>query len=239
MGSRLWGRAHRRLRAWRTHERAGAIWLGLTGSVDSLRAYSTFAEFSRMVSRSAFAELRYSPLRLAGAIGGMALVYRAAAVRDFRAGRSAMGGAVTWAMMAIALARCCDYTGAPSSAALPYRPLRSPMSPSPSIPRYNMARARRLLERAISSADAGDRARVTTVKEALSGKGHRDENFPVASWLLSEQRRGPIMAFYRFVRAADDVADQPTLTPKRSSNFSTISTMRLPDAAGRPMKPSP
>jgi squalene synthase HpnC len=54
---------------------------------------------------------------------------------------------------------------------------------------------------------------MTTVSEALSGKDHRDENFPVASWLLSEQRRGPILAFYRFVRAADDVADHPTLPP--------------------------
>ena len=51
----------------------GPIWLGLTESVDSLRAYSTFAEFGRMVSRSAFAELRYSPLRLAGAIAGWRL----------------------------------------------------------------------------------------------------------------------------------------------------------------------
>ncbi|HZZ25844.1 MAG TPA: squalene synthase HpnC [Roseiarcus sp.] len=55
---------------------------------------------------------------------------------------------------------------------------------------------------------------MTTVSEALSGKGHRDENFPVASWLLSEQRRAPILSFYRFVRAADDVADHPTLTPQ-------------------------
>jgi squalene synthase HpnC len=55
---------------------------------------------------------------------------------------------------------------------------------------------------------------MTTVSEALSGKGHHDENFPVASWLLSEQRRGPILAFYRFVRAADDVADHPSLPPE-------------------------
>jgi len=54
---------------------------------------------------------------------------------------------------------------------------------------------------------------MTTVAETLSGKGHRDENFPVASWLLAEERRGPILAFYRFVRAADDVADHPTLPP--------------------------
>ena len=195
----------------------GPIWLGLTESVDSLRAYSTFAEFRRMVSRSAFAELRYSSLRLAGAIGGMALVYRrAAAVRHFRAGRERkLAGALAWAMMALALA--------PMLAALRTAPC---WRPRPARNRRRLCRlhlrfratilagARRLLERSIPSADAGDRARVTTVKEALSGKGHKDENFPVASWLLSEQRRGPIMAFYRFVRAADDVADHPTLTPE-------------------------
>jgi squalene synthase HpnC len=56
---------------------------------------------------------------------------------------------------------------------------------------------------------------MTTVTEALSGKTHGDENFPVASWLLSDQNRGPILAFYRFARAADDVADHPTLPPDR------------------------
>lgn len=40
-----------------------------------------------------------------------------------------------------------------------------------------------------------------------SGKGHKDENFPVASWLVKPRYRAPIMAFYRFARAADDVAD--------------------------------
>ncbi len=39
------------------------------------------------------------------------------------------------------------------------------------------------------------------------GKGHRDENFPVASFLLSAKHRVPVMAFYRFARAADDIAD--------------------------------
>lgn len=40
-----------------------------------------------------------------------------------------------------------------------------------------------------------------------SGKGHRDENFPVASFLLKPAHRAPVMAFYHFARAADDVAD--------------------------------
>ncbi|HWA92905.1 MAG TPA: squalene synthase HpnC [Rhizomicrobium sp.] len=43
-----------------------------------------------------------------------------------------------------------------------------------------------------------------------SGKGHKDENFPVASWLLKPAHRAPIHAFYRFARAADDVSDHPT-----------------------------
>jgi hydroxysqualene synthase len=44
-----------------------------------------------------------------------------------------------------------------------------------------------------------------------SGKGHRDENFPVASWLIAPRHRGPILAFYNFVRTADDIADHATL----------------------------
>jgi squalene synthase HpnC len=43
-------------------------------------------------------------------------------------------------------------------------------------------------------------------------KTHRDENFPVASHLISQQHRPPILAFYRFARAADDVADHPEIS---------------------------
>jgi hydroxysqualene synthase len=44
-----------------------------------------------------------------------------------------------------------------------------------------------------------------------SGKGHRDENFPVASWLIQPRHRGIILAFYNFVRTADDIADHATM----------------------------
>jgi squalene synthase HpnC len=50
-----------------------------------------------------------------------------------------------------------------------------------------------------------------TAAEARSGKGHRDENFPVASGLIHPRHRAPILAFYEFVRTADDIADHPTL----------------------------
>ena len=52
-----------------------------------------------------------------------------------------------------------------------------------------------------------------TATEARSGKGHTDENFPVASRLIQSRHRAPILAFYRFVRAADDIADHPKLAP--------------------------
>ena len=44
-----------------------------------------------------------------------------------------------------------------------------------------------------------------------SGKGAGDENFPVASWLIRPRHRPVILAFYEFVRVADDIADHPTL----------------------------
>jgi len=50
-----------------------------------------------------------------------------------------------------------------------------------------------------------------TADRWASGKGHRDENFPVASRLVAPRFRAPVMAFYRFARAADDVADHATL----------------------------
>jgi squalene synthase HpnC len=49
--------------------------------------------------------------------------------------------------------------------------------------------------------------------ELASGKGHRDENFPVASFLIAPRHRGIILAFYRFARAADDVADHAEARP--------------------------
>jgi squalene synthase HpnC len=47
--------------------------------------------------------------------------------------------------------------------------------------------------------------------ECPSGKGAGDENFPVGSWLLPAALRPHVMAFYAFARAADDIADSPTL----------------------------
>jgi squalene synthase HpnC len=52
-----------------------------------------------------------------------------------------------------------------------------------------------------------------------SGKGHRDENFPVASWIIHPRHRALILAFYNFVRTADDIADHATLAAKDKLAF--------------------
>jgi squalene synthase HpnC len=46
-----------------------------------------------------------------------------------------------------------------------------------------------------------------------SGKSSHDENFPVASHLIAAKHRPAILAFYEFVRVADDIADHPSLPP--------------------------
>jgi hydroxysqualene synthase len=52
---------------------------------------------------------------------------------------------------------------------------------------------------------------MTSASELRSGKTHRDENFPVASRIIHPRHRALILAFYTFVRTADDIADHPTL----------------------------
>jgi squalene synthase HpnC len=52
---------------------------------------------------------------------------------------------------------------------------------------------------------------MTTASELRSGKTYRDENFPVASWIIHPRHRALILAFYNFVRTADDIADHATL----------------------------
>lgn len=56
------------------------------------------------------------------------------------------------------------------------------------------------------------RAAIAALPAAVSGKSAHEENFPVASFLLSPRVRHQVMAFYHFARTADDVADNPALT---------------------------
>ncbi|MFE7624683.1 glycosyltransferase [Streptomyces sp. NPDC057509] len=83
----------------------GRIWLGLAERVDSVRPYPRLADLWRMVSRSAYAQLRHHPLVLLGTVLGLALVYLAPPVTlvagVLGAGPvAAVAGGLAWAVMA-------------------------------------------------------------------------------------------------------------------------------------------
>jgi hopene-associated glycosyltransferase HpnB len=81
----------------------GPIWLGLTLRARSLRPYAGFGEIARMVSRSAYAQLNFSPWLLAGTVAGMAVVYLAAPLLAvFAEGVGQWTGLLAWLAMALA-----------------------------------------------------------------------------------------------------------------------------------------
>jgi hopene-associated glycosyltransferase HpnB len=80
----------------------GPIWLGLGTRARSLRPYLSFAEIGRMVSRSAYAQLNYSPWLLAGTVAGMALLYLAPPLLGLIArGPAQWAGLAAWWLMAL------------------------------------------------------------------------------------------------------------------------------------------
>ena len=81
----------------------GPIWLGLTERVHSIRRYEGWGEVKHMISRSAYAQLRYSPLLLAGTTVGLGLTFLAAPLLAvFGDGAARLLGIAAWAMMALA-----------------------------------------------------------------------------------------------------------------------------------------
>ncbi|MFF9125566.1 glycosyltransferase [Streptomyces sp. NPDC014889] len=83
----------------------GHIWLGLAERVDSVRPYPRLHDLWRMVSRSAYAQLRHSPLLLLGTVAGLALVYLVPPVSlatGLAAGDAvaALAGGAAWLVMA-------------------------------------------------------------------------------------------------------------------------------------------
>jgi len=86
----------------RALKRHGPIWLALTQRVHSLRAYPRLADIHRMVTRSAYAQLRYSPALLLATTAGMIVTYMAPPLLAiFGAGAARLVGLLTWGLMAL------------------------------------------------------------------------------------------------------------------------------------------
>jgi len=82
----------------------GPIWIGLTDGVCSVRAYPVLEDIRRMVSRTAYAQLGYSPLLLAGTVLGLAITYLAPVLfAAFGGGTARFLGIAAWLLMALAL----------------------------------------------------------------------------------------------------------------------------------------
>jgi squalene synthase HpnC len=64
---------------------------------------------------------------------------------------------------------------------------------------------------------------MTLAAEIDATKTEHGENFPVASFLIAPSLRAPILSFYRFARAADDVADHPALS--ESDKFARLDAL--------------
>ncbi len=93
--------------ALRIKHRAGKadarpIRLDLADRSESLRPYDDWREIWNMIARTAFTQLRYSPLLLAGTVLGMALIYLVPPVFALTWGARAWPACAAWAMMCIA-----------------------------------------------------------------------------------------------------------------------------------------
>jgi hopene-associated glycosyltransferase HpnB len=81
----------------------GPIWIGLTDSVHSIRAYPDLQDIRRMVSRTAYAQLRYSPLLLAGTLLGLTVIYLVPVLLTvFAGGAARILGIIAWLLIALA-----------------------------------------------------------------------------------------------------------------------------------------
>jgi hopene-associated glycosyltransferase HpnB len=86
----------------RVMKKHGPIWLGLTDRAVSLRPYPHLADIRKMVARSAFAQLDYSPLLLAGTLIGLFLVYIAPVLGAlFAMYYVQLAAYLAWAIMAV------------------------------------------------------------------------------------------------------------------------------------------
>ncbi len=199
----------------------GPIWLGLTDRAVSLRPYEHLSDIRHMVSRSGLC-----PTGLFAAAAG-----RYAAGTGIGLYRPGHGAAVRLVLCAIGGLAGLDHHGG-------HVPADPAFLSSRALVGFPVAADRRFLcclhaglrdpalvgpGRHVEGPAPGRRKsggrKGMSISDLQSGKGHKDENFPVASFLIAPQHRPAVLAFYRFVRAADDVADHATALPAEKLNL--------------------
>ena len=214
-------------------KRQGPIWLGLSKRSRSIRPYHTAVEIGAMIARSAYAQLRYNRLLLVGTVLGLALVFLAAPMLAlFASGTPRLLGIVAWWLMTVSWIPVLTWYRRWPLWALALPLVAAFYAGCTLVSAWAHHRGRggmwkgRVQAQIAQSAPKPEAALVPVPKpvqtpvpvqrhaEALaSGKGHTDENFPVASWLVRPDARAPIMTFYKFARIADDIADHPDTKP--------------------------
>ena len=166
-----------------------------------------------MVARSAYDQLNYSPLLLAGTVIGMPLTYLLPPLfAIFGTGLTQAIGAITWGLMAFAFLRLCASTGCRHCGPPRFLSLQLYIWYSRSTRRCSIGAAgagfgkgacRRAVRRHHDSGPGlGGRREDASRREFSRRVAPRFQTIPPAS----------ILAFYRFARAADDVADHPQLS---------------------------
>ncbi len=104
-------------------KRRGPIWMGLTGSVRSVRPYGGLAGIWRTVARTAYAQLGHAPLALMATVPGMGIVYLVPPLAPILypwhgAPAAALMGLLAWLAMAVAFAPTLRLYGRPAVAGL-------------------------------------------------------------------------------------------------------------------------
>jgi hopene-associated glycosyltransferase HpnB len=86
----------------------GRVWMGLSAATCSIRGYeagyAAFGQIGRMISRTAFTQLRHSALLLAATVLGLALTFLAPPLLTLLGSRGAASGmgAIAWLLMSVA-----------------------------------------------------------------------------------------------------------------------------------------
>jgi hopene-associated glycosyltransferase HpnB len=92
----------------------GSLWLGMSGTTRSIREYPRFSDIRRMVSRTAFTQLRYSTAMLAVTCAGIGFLY---VVPVLAALTGSAYGVLAWVLLSAIFVPMVRFYGQPAALA--------------------------------------------------------------------------------------------------------------------------